>query len=455
MVMRYAPKAAWRRGDDPVHRWVKFHVVKAPIARVLPLCVGVLRASNYGAVLTRGVTEPPYVRHERLRKGPAPYYPMLPGFLVSTPAGRPDLTLIECPPSESLHRALPMLDGRLDIFAAESGFETSRMQAHEFHVWRGGRMIRSASAVWGFGKNRWRWREEGAPEPWEDLAAYKARRMADRITRPLLFAYAREWGIDPERHLFGRALENTVLIEGGAVMNAADDRPRTTEFQAEYARALSLGIGEPEPGDGGEEQREMWADAEARTAWMGRAAGAFNRLRSKKGATVEDAAKLHEKYDRELREAFGPDADPHPLDTWAASAAAGIDAGHAGTARLKREEARWASMRTLGFRLQQLLPEDVAEWPPAARLDGLRRRALKEADATGEAPEAVLPRLFFALCAETGTPVDAALGVPSMRAAIAAGFAEIVGGAGEFAAGLNADPTKDISVGTVQGKDDP
>jgi hypothetical protein len=66
---------------------------------------------------------------------------------------------------------------------------------------RGGWVGRTISAVATDG--RWRWDASGTPFPFEDLDRYTARRIRDRLDRPLLLRYLTELGIPAADDAYG------------------------------------------------------------------------------------------------------------------------------------------------------------------------------------------------------------------------------------------------------------
>jgi hypothetical protein len=76
-------------------------------------------------------------------------------------------------------------------------------------------VIRSVTAVQDNG--RWEWSAAGTPQPFEDMAAYKRRRVRDRLTPDMLSGYCGALGIRPFDESFygarGQLVEN-VRITG-------------------------------------------------------------------------------------------------------------------------------------------------------------------------------------------------------------------------------------------------
>lgn len=73
---------------------------------------------------------------------------------------------------------------------------------------------------------RWHWVNSGQPETFEQAEAYTARRKADRLTRNMICDYMEAVGVDPERTLIERAVEDVVLFStemGGMPVKADAD----------------------------------------------------------------------------------------------------------------------------------------------------------------------------------------------------------------------------------------
>ena len=71
-------------------------------------------------------------------------------------------------------------------------------------------VVRSVAAVQDNG--RWEWSESGAPQPFEDTAAYNRRRVRDRLTLDMTATYCGALGIQPFDESFfgtvGQLVEN-------------------------------------------------------------------------------------------------------------------------------------------------------------------------------------------------------------------------------------------------------
>lgn len=88
-------------------------------------------------------------------------------------------------------------------------------------------VVRSVAAVQDYG--RWEWSMSGTPQPFEDVAAYQRRRVRDRLTPDMLFAYCGALGIRPfDESFYGTA--------GQMVENVGVTAPVRTET-LEQARA--------------------------------------------------------------------------------------------------------------------------------------------------------------------------------------------------------------------------
>lgn len=406
---------------------IKFHIVNAPIAKVLPLCVGFIRAENQGAILTRGVTEPP-ARYHSTRIMQPDFYDYLPGVLISTPEGRPDLTLIECPHSFSLDYRIEMIDPSLSSLTIWSHIESQRIQYHGFELRQNAKRVRLAAIEKGVETNRWEWRQDGPILPFEEPLAYNQRSIPKRLTPSILANYASANGVDPKRHLIGRKLENTVLITFGQVMNANDSRLRTTEFQETYERVLELGIGEREPTEAQHASaREKCAKVAMQIKLKNKASRAFYRLNAKSDVTVAQVVAWFDRYQKLLQDAFGPDADPSPLDIWAADKATAIDPVHPDSEWLRGNKESWENIRNVQYRLVRILPEDQSyTWQIDAQILQLIRSVLKENKTPEkELTEEVLRR-FRKFCESQGIIVEPDAHLPSTALAKAAAFAALV-----------------------------
>ncbi|GFE66528.1 hypothetical protein [Litoreibacter roseus] len=412
------------RKDD----YTKFHIVKAPIERVLPLCVGLLRAENQGAILTRGVTAAP-LRYQRERQGRADHFDFSAGFLISTPIGKPELTLIECPPLHALARGLEVLDPTLESITIWSHIENQSVQDHGFELRQKGDRVRRAWIEKGMESPRWEWHEDGPVLPFEEPIAYVQRSIPKRMTAQLLAGYTLAHGVDPKRHLTQRNLENTVLITSGQVLYADDQRPRTTEFQDVYEHVLSLGIGEPEP-TGAEHQvaRDMFSEADTQIEIQNKAARALNRLSRKPGVTVEHVMAWFEKHYALLQDALGPDVDPMPLDLWAAAEATRIEPTHPQSEKLFHLKTQWESIRGVHLRLVQLLPDgQSASWPSNADIDRMIGKTLALRDMAEADLSARLMDGFRALCDSQGVTLDPDATMPSTAEAKASALSYLIG----------------------------
>jgi hypothetical protein len=76
-------------------------------------------------------------------------------------------------------------------------------------------VVRSVAAVED--DDRWEWSVSGTPQPFEDLAAYRRRRVRDRLTPDLIASYCGALGIRPfDESFYGTAgqLVETVRIPG-------------------------------------------------------------------------------------------------------------------------------------------------------------------------------------------------------------------------------------------------
>lgn len=408
-------------------KYIKFHIVVAPILQVLPICVGLIRAEHHGAVLTRDVVEPPLRYHDD-RRARADHYDSISGFLVSTPKGCPDLTFIECPPLYSLDFGLEKLAPELEILTIWSEIENQKIQAHGFEVRRNAERLRLAEASRGYEASGWHWREEGVILSFEQPQFYTQRSIPKRMTRELLASYAWSYGLDAKRHLVDREIENTVLITDGQVMKSNDRRPRTTEFQEAYEKVLALGIGEPEPtAEDHEMARAMFVDADVAIDIQNKAARAFNRLQAKPDITVGQVVAFYEKYHKLLQHAFGPSPDPHPIEIWAADKATQIDPMHPESQRLRGIKSEWEKVRQLEFRLNQLLPDGAgASWPSSKEIQQLVRDALGHKNPSSQDMMAELFSGFVGLCEKYGITLEGETEIPTEAQAMSSSFRYIV-----------------------------
>ena len=59
---------------------------------------------------------------------------------------------------------------------------------------------------------RWDFHTEGEPLPFEDVYAYKARRVRDRFTREMLLTYIEQWGAPIRRAEFWQSVESAITL---------------------------------------------------------------------------------------------------------------------------------------------------------------------------------------------------------------------------------------------------
>lgn len=83
--------------------------------------------------------------------------------------------------------------------------------------------------------SRWRFQNDGTPEPFEQVDAYGARLKADRLTRNMICAYMEAVGVDPERTFVGREVENAVLFSS---QMEGDEIVVDPDVLADYARRM-------------------------------------------------------------------------------------------------------------------------------------------------------------------------------------------------------------------------
>jgi|GEM_PF-4160398 len=436
--MRYEPSMTYQKGGmSAFDTFFRFVLIRAPFSEVLPPCVGVSRALDYGAVLTEGVTAPPIIHQKQGKAGKGPWFDQLPGYLISTPAGQSGLTLIECPPFHTLRRVLHRLSPGLEMLAIESDLERIKDQRHAFFVYTGAELRRHVELrKWGSKATNWKWTEDGTPQPWEDIQAYETEELQDRLSRPRLLSYAKAWGLDPEHHLFRRNFDKSVLISSGFVRSGDDYRPRSRDYEDEYRRALSLGIGDPDGELSSDEgQRVFMQRLEKAGLWHAKAAKSYTKLKKSKELTPAQIEDWYVTSERDLLETLDRFADPHPLCVWTADDARAIDPLHPSTKRLQINKKHWKILRDLSVRLRQLLPDEESDlWPGYFELEAINRQALEDAKAkAGEVTlQAAQRERFFALCEAKGLSVSREARIPSSKEARSLAFRALVDDAYKF-----------------------
>lgn len=323
-------------------KFTTISIVHAPFESVLDACIGLARAQDNGAIVTPDVTDPPN-RHYETQDRKADWFDWTAGYLVSSPKGRPDLTVIESPMFETLCRAHPMrvalsaLNPAWEILNIVSDMENKSNQYHGFELIQDGQVVRFVFAKRVSG--RWRWREEGTPCAWEEQCAYANDDIAQRLTREQLFRYVGAYGLDVQQNLIDRSFERSMRITGGSVMQLGDTRPRTDKGQRAYEKALSLGIGEPEPtAKHHAAQRHRFSLMNAVNTSETQANRAFNRLKRKDRQTLADVVALLNKVERAWPADLGAyEVSDLTLNT-ASNLADRLDYNHADSKRFRAEK---------------------------------------------------------------------------------------------------------------------
>lgn len=400
-------------------------VVNAPLEEVLGRVTGIVRAQENGAVVVPDVKLPPD-EHQQNQQKQKTNLDWFPDYLISAPRGQSGLTVVECPPFETLSRtmrmdsALAQLSPEHEVLTILSNAPNKRDQFHSFSLQRGGGTVRYATSYRR--TTKWKWEEGGQLQAFEDREAYCSEDLSERMTRDRLAAYMTRYGVDFQKHIADRDFDLSHLVTGGEIMFHDDTRERTKLGQAEYERALSLRIGAPEPSD---EQhaarREMFERNHVKEKMTNRALNALNRLIKKSEVTVEKVFAIYKKFETEWEAEVGPDEDPDRVISHASRMADSVAAMAPQSLELYDRLQKWECCRRLNFRLVQLLPEGEGDnWPTPTQINRIILDEIEKTGATDPRLERAVYAGFVEFCATRAIMIDPEGLIPSTEEAMKA-----------------------------------
>ncbi len=203
--MEYSPRQL--EGWEKI---IAFTVVARPFDKIYQTVAGVVRQREGPLSEDRSERRPP------LMVQAATPGQLFNGTLVFAPKEAPGVTVIEHPLDEvgpedfpqSLAKVLP----EAELVTFWSNLDTRVRQEHGYKVTRGGARLRYVRLTRGYESGRWEWEAEGPVMPFEDPARLGETRLWRRLDRSVIFALARNLGLDPETSLFGRGFGASAFL---------------------------------------------------------------------------------------------------------------------------------------------------------------------------------------------------------------------------------------------------
>ena len=230
-------------------------IVPAPFETIAPIAAGIVKVRENAIGATQGERMPPMMwlsemqrREKTGEKEPSdpPGFPQFNGTLIWSPIEAPDFTVIEHPVDnvcgtgfpEDLARVLP----EMTLTTFDSIMETAKRQDHSLTIRKGKTIHRSVTATIGFDQNRWEWKEEGPPESFENCALYKATHINARLNRSIITDYIKEFGLEPDRSLFGRKFQDSLHLWPLPYAEPSASWFYCNEYDDEATNARSCGV---------------------------------------------------------------------------------------------------------------------------------------------------------------------------------------------------------------------
>lgn len=308
-------------------RYVNFTIISAQFDEVHKTIGGVIRRREGPVGVIEGELRPPLLVQSqenaksgsgRPGAGPRPGAGNFNGTLIASPAEAPHMTLIEHPlsdvTSESLPASLARVMPNVTMVSFLSEMETENRQRHGYHLRTGaqtgmvdepGRWVELSR---GWESLTWGWDEDGARQPFEDAERLSAKQVWRRVDRALIFDYAKELGLEPERSLFGRDFARSVLV-----WPLPDDDARariflTSAYEKEAREAEEKGVPPhlPQPLDIADNDFERVASGiAAHTRWERAISAATHDLASSQATTPRGRERAQERFLDVLRQIDG------------------------------------------------------------------------------------------------------------------------------------------------------